>query len=959
MKHIFKKLHIGSNHDPTRSNEAAAASPSTVASPSLGSDHHTVSDQTSGNAPASPSSSSPTPVGTLPAGGGGSVESTMTVNRPDYMMSEEEFQVQLALAISASNSDYRDDPEKDQIRAAMLLSLGRNRIESSRDKVEAAAETLSRHYWEFNALDYEEKVVDGFYDVYGLSPDSAIQGKMPSLTNLEANLGSSGFEVSVVNRKVDPVLEELVQIAQCIALDCPVTNVGVLVQRLAELVSERMGGPVKDANVVLARWMERSTELRTSMQTSVLPIGSITIGLSRHRALLFKVLADNIEMPCRLLKGVHYTGAEDGAVNVIKLEDDREFLVDLMADPGTLVPTDIQSSKDTTFKPYNPNLNKLPTLHSYVDTDIAYPGPKPLHGEGSSQNSALESSSGLERRPSSGKGESFPTFSGASSDSGVGSSGIPNRTTQLDQLSSSAFENSKYNRGNRGAHAGDGGMRMNVNVVPYTQNNSEDPKNLFADLNPFQIKGPGKASMYNKPVENKVEELQKKQNNLASGRPPASLMWKNKYAFNEVPKRKEYDGIFPKINREPNGYNSSSSASTSSIVAEQINPGGFGSTGRSNMFDRDGDAKSFKGEQPRAPNYLQNNTVDATYQNNEIGSHDPRKFTHDRFMESNLKLKDPESCNSSFDSISSRVEYHSSSSFEDVDVGECEIPWEDLVIGERIGLGSYGEVYHADWHGTEVAVKKFLDQDFSGAALAEFKREVRIMRRLRHPNVVLFMGAVTRPPNLSIITEFLPRGSLYRIIHRPHCQIDEKRRIKMALDVARGMNCLHASTPTIVHRDLKSPNLLVDKNWNVKVGDFGLSRLKHNTFLSSKSTAGTPEWMSPEVLRNENSNEKCDVFSFGVILWELATLKLPWSGMNPMQVVGAVGFQNRRLEIPKELDPLVARIIWECWQTEPNLRPSFSELTVALKPLQRLVIPSNLDHPSSPLRQEISVNYTP
>lgn len=117
--------------------------------------------------------------------------------------------------------------------------------------------------------------------------------------------------------------------------------------------------------------------------------------------------------------------------------------------------------------------------------------------------------------------------------------------------------------------------------------------------------------------------------------------------------------------------------------------------------------------------------------------------------------------------------------------------------------------------------------------------------------------------------------------------------------------------------------------------------------------------MAPEVLRNENSNEKCDVYSFGVILWELATLKLPWSGMNPMQVVGAVGFQNRRLEIPKELDPLVARIILECWQTDPNLRPSFSELTVALKPLQRLVIPSNLDHPSSHLRQEISVNSTP
>lgn len=240
-------------------------------------------------------------------------------------------------------------------------------------------------------------------------------------------------------------------------------------------------------------------------------------------------------------------------------------------------------------------------------------------------------------------------------------------------------------------------------------------------------------------------------------------------------------------------------------------------------------------------------------------------------------------------------------------------------------------------------MKKFLDQDFSGAALAEFKREVRIMQRLRHPNVVLFMGAVTRPPNLSIITEFLPRGSLYRIIHRPHCQIDEKRRIKMALDVAKGMNCLHTSIPTIVHRDLKSPNLLVDEDWNVKVCDFGLSRLKHNTFLSSKSTAGTPEWMAPEVLRNENSNEKCDVYSFGVILWELATLRLPWSGMNPMQVVGAVGFQNRRLDIPKDLDPLVGRIIWECWQTDPNLRPSFAQLTVALKPLQRLAASPQID----------------
>eukprot|EP00262_Sarcandra_glabra_P015068 TRINITY_DN4568_c0_g2_i1.p1 TRINITY_DN4568_c0_g2~~TRINITY_DN4568_c0_g2_i1.p1 ORF type:complete len:416 (+),score=87.76 TRINITY_DN4568_c0_g2_i1:48-1250(+) len=279
------------------------------------------------------------------------------------------------------------------------------------------------------------------------------------------------------------------------------------------------------------------------------------------------------------------------------------------------------------------------------------------------------------------------------------------------------------------------------------------------------------------------------------------------------------------------------------------------------------------------------------------------------------------------------------------DVAEWEISWEEITLGERIGLGSYGEVYRGDWLGTEVAVKKFLDQDITGDALEEFRSEVRIMKRLRHPNVVLFMGAVTRPPNLSIVTEFLPRGSLYRLIHRPNNQLDERRRLKMALDVARGMNYLHNCTPIIVHRDLKSPNLLVDKNWVVKVCDFGLSRIKHNTFLSSRSTAGTAEWMAPEVLRNEPSDEKCDVYSFGVILWELSTLQQPWGGMNPMQVVGAVGFQYRRLDIPDDMDPVLADIIIKCWQTDPKSRPSFSEIMAALKPLQKPITSTQVLRP--------------
>lgn len=155
----------------------------------------------------------------------------------------------------------------------------------------------------------------------------------------------------------------------------------------------------------------------------------------------------------------------------------------------------------------------------------------------------------------------------------------------------------------------------------------------------------------------------------------------------------------------------------------------------------------------------------------------------------------------------------------------------------------------------------------------------------------------------------------------------------MALDVAKGINYLHCLNPPIVHWDLKTPNMLVDKNWSVKVGDFGLSRFKATTFISSKSVAGTPEWMAPEFLRGEPSNEKCDVYSFGVILWELLTMQQPWGGLGPAQVVGAVAFQNRRLPIPKDTIPELAALVEYCWADDPRQRPSFSSIVDTLKKL--------------------------
>ncbi|XP_062201959.1 uncharacterized protein LOC133904456 [Phragmites australis] len=294
--------------------------------------------------------------------------------------------------------------------------------------------------------------------------------------------------------------------------------------------------------------------------------------------------------------------------------------------------------------------------------------------------------------------------------------------------------------------------------------------------------------------------------------------------------------------------------------------------------------------------------------------------------------------NNSTSSASSTGSTNSSTLYKvdhEADCLDYEILWEDLVIGEQIGQGSCGTVYHALWYGSDVAVKVFSKQEYSEELIQTFRQEVSLMKKLRHPNILLFMGAVTSPQRLCIITEFLPRGSLFRLLQRSTTKLDVRRRVHMALDIARGMNYLHHSSPLIIHRDLKSSNLLVDKNWTVKVADFGLSRLKRETFLTTKNGQGTPQWMAPEVLRNEPSDEKSDVYSYGVILWELVTQKIPWENLNSMQVIGAVGFMNQRLDIPSDVDPQWTSIIRSCWESDPQQRPSFQELLERLRELQR------------------------
>ncbi|WOL20592.1 hypothetical protein Cni_G29397 [Canna indica] len=257
---------------------------------------------------------------------------------------------------------------------------------------------------------------------------------------------------------------------------------------------------------------------------------------------------------------------------------------------------------------------------------------------------------------------------------------------------------------------------------------------------------------------------------------------------------------------------------------------------------------------------------------------------------------------------------------------EWNIEFSELTVGTRVGIGFFGEVFRGIWNGTDVAVKVFLEQDLTTENIEDFCNEISILSRLRHPNVILFLGACMKPPHLSLVTEYMEMGSLYYLIHTSgqKKRLSWRKRLKMLRDICRGLMCIHRMK--IVHRDLKSANCLVDKHWTVKICDFGLSRVMHDSPMSDNSSAGTPEWMAPELIRNEPFTEKCDIFSMGVIMWELCTLNRPWEGLPPVQVVYAVANEGKRLEIPE--GPL-GSLISDCW-AEPHERPSCPEILTRL-----------------------------
>jgi len=261
------------------------------------------------------------------------------------------------------------------------------------------------------------------------------------------------------------------------------------------------------------------------------------------------------------------------------------------------------------------------------------------------------------------------------------------------------------------------------------------------------------------------------------------------------------------------------------------------------------------------------------------------------------------------------------------------IEYGELDVLGCLGGGGFSQVYKARWKGDLVAVKKLNvnDSDSPAACAAivkSFQKETLLLSQLRHSNIVLLMAISTDYPQLALITELMTKGDLYDLLHGKD-SVPWLLRIRIAEDVARAMNYLHSMQPPIVHRDLKSRNILLDERYNAKLADFGATRVRENTIIETSTSLGTPAYMAPECLRGESFDEKSDIYSYGVVLYELLTGRTPWEGKHPTQIIGGVGFGGDRLQLPSSVPagcpPDFLDLIKRCW-LDANLRPPFSQI---------------------------------
>ncbi|XP_063244382.1 mitogen-activated protein kinase kinase kinase 7-like isoform X2 [Bacillus rossius redtenbacheri] len=293
-----------------------------------------------------------------------------------------------------------------------------------------------------------------------------------------------------------------------------------------------------------------------------------------------------------------------------------------------------------------------------------------------------------------------------------------------------------------------------------------------------------------------------------------------------------------------------------------------------------------------------------------------------------------------------------------------EIVYDEIEKLEIVGKGSFGVVWKAKWRETFVAVKHIETE----AEKKAFAVEVRQLSRVSHPNIVKLYGACTQNP-VCLVMEYAEGGSLFNALHdKPQVmKYSAGHAISWALQCARGVAYLHNMKPkALIHRDLKPPNLLLIMGGKVlKICDFGTACDKKTYMTNNKGSAA---WMAPEVFESSTYTEKCDVFSWGIILWEVLSRRRPFdrsfNGKNKhgknqpcaFQIMWAV-HNGQRPPLINGCPPPLERLMTSCWAKEPSIRPSMDYVVNIMETL--LLMFSGYDKPVQYISSESLSSFGP
>ena len=257
-----------------------------------------------------------------------------------------------------------------------------------------------------------------------------------------------------------------------------------------------------------------------------------------------------------------------------------------------------------------------------------------------------------------------------------------------------------------------------------------------------------------------------------------------------------------------------------------------------------------------------------------------------------------------------------------------------LVYHEQIGHGASGDVYKATLkskkHGNKVVAAKkipiFGIEDFED----KFGSEINYLQTLSHENIITYYGHVITKSHLVIVTEYAAKGSLYDIL-KGKTRLPDALKIKWARQAANGIKYLQERH--VLHRDIKSPNLLITSNDDLKICDFGIAKDLTST-KSTETLKGSIRWLAPEAFNFKGKSQlspKTDIFAFGIVLWELETCEEPYKGKGPERVMWIVGHDDVRPEIPENCHPILKELMQQCWNTDRHKRPDIDEILQQLE----------------------------